>query len=475
MRTTRRTLLRALPGVAICPPYLDFAMEMKPATKELSYYPIDLSKGGVQSGIEDLKPYPGMSIGGRKVTTSSLPKGLRYVADLGVVVPDWMEVRVIHRFPQPDVSLGKVRHSDGSLSEPVAYVDCPRPFIAPNGDYLLSLICGKAHYGFTDPHYKANDILLYRSRDKGETWSVPFLSTEIPYNQHAWVPLVPRGSKTIYAFGTEPAPGDFDGHENAGIAFRTSSDNGLSWSKPTRIDPQNDRGYQGMWCINMTETDTGAWLLAPHSGAYSPDKGKLTGTWLYLMRSEDRGRSWSLLPAARPGGWQWKPANRMDEGRPLALGHGRVVLFSRTEEGHIWQLRSSDDGKTWTQPSPTPLVHPDAPPMIEKLSDKKTILAMHHNRSAGGGFNREDRSEVWISLSHDGGVTWTEPRFFMSTATTTTRLFFGHEQYCITYCDLLADEGKVHFFLPHLWRQVLQVKLREEDLMRLPTRQALGS
>jgi hypothetical protein len=444
----------------------------------LSYLPVDLSKGGVQCGIDDLAPYSRMKIGGVSVTTGTLPRALRYASDVGVVVPEWVEVRSIHRFPQPDLGLGKVKHLWSADSDPVVYVDCPRPFITPAGDYLLTIISGKAHYGFTDPHYKANDILLYRSKDKGKTWIGPSLSTAIPYNQHAWVPLVPQRSKRIYVFGTEPAPGDFDGFEDAGIALRFSDDDGHTWSEPRRIRPQNEPDFQGMWCINMTETETGAWLLAPHAGTYGPavghpDRYRLRSTSLYVLRSEDQGKSWTLLPGKRPGGWQWKPAQRMDEGRPLALGHGNVVLFARTEEGHIWQLRSRDDGKTWSDPSPTPLVHPDAPPMIEKLSDGKTIIALHHNRSTGGGFNRDDRSEVWISLSHDDGVTWTEPRFFMSTATTITRQLFGSEQYCITYCDLLADDGTLNIFLPHLWRQILQVRMKETDLSKLPTKRDL--
>jgi len=418
-----------------------------------------------------------MKIGGVAVTVNSLPKGLRHASDLGVVVPEWLPVRVIHRFAQPDLD-GKVTSRAGELQDPVVYVDCPRPFVTPGGDYLLTIINGKGHYGFTDPHCKVNDILVYRSKDRGKTWSGPTLSTVIPYNQHAWVPLVPKGSRRIYIFCTEPAPDDFDSFEDAGIAMRFSDDDGYSWSKPQRIRPQNAPEYQGMWCINMTETASGAWILAPHTGAYAPIPGrpqhyKLQSTWLYVLRSEDRGKTWTLLPGKQTSGWQWKPANRMDEGRPLALGSGHVVLFSRTEEGHIWQQRSADDGKTWSEPSPTPLVHPDAPPMIEKLSDQKTIIALHHNRSAGGGFNRDDRSEVWISLSHDDGITWTEPRFLMSTATTITRKLFGSEQYCITYCDVLAQDGTLNIFLPHLWRQVLQVRMQEADLVKLPTQREL--
>jgi hypothetical protein len=475
MPVTRRTFLHGLPALAVCPPFGQMVSRVQ--STYLSYLPIDLSKGGVQCGIDDLAPYTRMKIAGVAIKTDALPKGLRYASDVGVVVPEWLEVRAIHRFPQPDLSFGKVKKLRGPDAEPAVYVDCPRPIITPSGDYLLTIISGKGHYGFTDPHYKANDILLYRSKDKGKTWSGPSLSTVIPYNQHAWVPLVPKHSKRIYVFGTEPAPGDFDGFEDAGIASRFSDDDGNTWSEPRRIRPQNDPGFQGMWCINMTETASGAWLLAPHAGTYGPgaqpNRYRLRSTSLYVLRSEDQGKSWTLLPGKPPGGWQWKPAQRMDEGRPLALSQGRVVLFARTEEGHLWQLRSTDDGKTWSEPSSTPLVHPDAPPMIEKLSDGKTIVALHHNRSAGGAFNREDRSEVWISLSHDEGVTWTEPRFLMSTATTTTRLLFGSEQYCLTYCDVLSNDGTLNIFLPHLWRQVLQVRMKETELSKLPSKKDL--
>jgi Neuraminidase (sialidase) len=424
--------------------------------------------------MSDLVPYTRMQIGGVPIDVNRLPKGLRHASDTGVIVPEWMEVRTIHRFPQPDASVAPVKNIRGYEEPAVAYVDCPRPIRTPKGDYLLTVIAGKGHYGFIDPHCKVNDILLYRSKDKGKTWSGPTLSTSIAYNQHAWVPLVPRGSKRIYMFGTEPSPQDFTPPENAGIAFRYSDDDGHTWSGPERIRPKNDPGFQGMWCIRMTETPDGAWLLAPHAGTYDPARTyKLTSTTLFVMRSEDQGKNWTLLPGARPKGWQWQPAHRMDEGRPLALGGGKVVLFTRTEQGHLWQLRSNDDGRTWSDPAPTPLVHPDAPPMIEMLSDGKTIIALHHNRGKGGFFNIDDRSELWMALSHDGGVTWTEPRFLMSSATATSRKLAGNLVSSLTYCDLIAEDGVLNIFLPHLWRQVLQVRMKESELEKLPTRRDL--
>ena len=86
--------------------------------------------------------------------------------------------------------------------------------------------------------------------------------------------------------------------------------------------------------------------------------------------------------------------------------------MARSPEGHLWQARSLDDGRTWSYPAPTPLVHPDAPPMLFKLSDGATLAAFHHNRhhdldyTGLSGTKPElmaDRSELWVSLSGDGG------------------------------------------------------------------------
>jgi hypothetical protein len=95
-----------------------------------------------------------------------------------VVLPDWVEVRVIHRFPQPDPSrtlrwfvdrsggicgLSQTTHrTEGRLSA---------KYYFRKGSLAISPIRTT----------KINDILLYRSKDKGVSWTGPMLSTNIPY------------------------------------------------------------------------------------------------------------------------------------------------------------------------------------------------------------------------------------------------------------------------------------------------------
>jgi Neuraminidase (sialidase) len=343
----------------------------------------------------------------------------------------------------------------------------------PGGDYLVMFSGGQAHYHQAKrvERDKANDMLAYRSSDGGRTWTGPTVAWEAPYSFHGFIPLIPRGSKTLYAFGTEPRPDTFDGEENTAIGFRSSDDDGRTWSSVTLIEPVNDPGFRGMSVMRMCETESGAWLVGSHEADWTVKPIK---TRQYVLRTEDRGATWRVHPAPRPNGWRVPEFDRMDEGRPIALGGGRVLLMVRTPEGHLWELRSADDGQTWSAPRPTTLVHPDAPPMLFHLSDGKTLAAFHHNRHTGTHFHARDRSELWVSTSTDDGRTWSEPRFMLANAIEKA----SHRPdnalgYSVSYIDVFPDQGELHLFISHQFRRLLYVRFDERLLERLPTRAEL--
>jgi hypothetical protein len=306
---------------------------------------------------------------------------------------------------------------------------------------------------------------------------------DIDYNQHGFIPLIPRGSKRIYAFGTQPVWGMWTTErglgENAPIGYRYSDDDGYTWSEVRIIRPQNDPDFRGMSVMRMCETDSGAWILGSHEGDWSY---KPLMTRQYVLRSADQGKTWTVYPNPRHGGWCVPTHNRMDEGRPINLGGGEIFMLLRTPAGQLWSSRSLDDGITWENPSPTPLVHPDAPPMLTHLSDGKTLLALHHNRFSDLNYTgldgtkpevMKDRSEIWVSLSSDGGRNWSEPRFLFVNALAE---YFDRpfRNYQCSYIDLFPDGGALHLFVPHRWRQVLHLTLPEAALSRLPARAELA-
>jgi hypothetical protein len=393
-----------------------------------------------------------VDINGLPINLEALPKGLQSPDGLGLVFP-------------PEVS-GKL------IYQGKEFTDCPRAIVTPKGDYLMMSPVGR-HYG-RDLKNKCNDMMAFRSKDQGETWSDPTVAYDIDYSQHGFIPLIPKGSARIYNFGTQPITDAREGMENSPIGFRYSDDDGHTWSKVEMIKPINDPEFRGMSCMRMTETAAGTWLLGSHEADWTK---KPLQTRQYILRSEDKGKTWNVGPNPRHDGWYVPKFGRMDEGRPIALGDAKVLMMMRTPEGHLWAARSENDGKSWSDPSPTALIHPDAPPMLFHLSDGKTLAAFHHNRhgdtayttlDSNKGEMMKDRQEVWVSLSTDEGRTWSEPRFVYANAMT-KKLQNAWWTYNCSYMDMLVDDGVLNLFFPHRWSRLMHLQLKEEDLMKLPT------
>jgi len=407
-----------------------------------------------------------VEVGGMLVDLDAIPENLVLEKEIGLLTNRYVAGQVIYRSPEPRARLYETR------------------FIkTPKGDYLLMFPDG-GHYA--SKQRKVNDLVAYRSHDKGQTWHGPTVPIKIDYNLHGFIPLIPRGSSRIYCFGTQPilaGKDTFDGRENAVIGYRYSDDDGYTWSDVHVIKPTNDPGFQGMSIMRMCETDTGAWLIGSHAAKwiYDPEHasrkdGQIIITRQYILRSQDQGKGWVVMPTPRPDGWYVKAYNRMDELRPINLGDGKILAVARTQEGRLWQLRSYDDGKTWTDPEPTPIVHPDAPSMLFHLSDGKTLIVFHHNRQNPKRLHDDwtSRSEIWCSLSHDDGETWSEPRFVFANALAETfmkkdRPDYNRNYQC-SYVDMIVDAGQVHIVFPHRWRQVVHIKFKEKAIQDFPVK-----
>lgn len=402
-----------------------------------------------------------VTFGGKRHALDILPAGC--VADdlLGLVLGSpQLSGQVVH--------VARERFGAHSIYE-------TRATVTPRGEYLLMFPEG-THYNSLMG--KGNAMVAYRSSDQGITWRGPTEPFDIDYSQHGFIPLIPRGSNRLYAFGTQAIPFTYTREhglfENAPIGYRYSDDDGYHWSEVRVIRPQNDPEFRGMSVMRMCETDAGTWLLGAHEGdhSYNPVMSRQ-----YVLRSEDQGASWMVVPHERHGGWCVPRFNRMDEGRPINLGNGHVLMQIRTCEGHLWATWSEDDGRTWRDPRATSLIHPDAPPMLTFLSDGVTLAAFHHNRHHDTSAyqldvdspGKADRSEIWVAFSRDGGATWSEPHFVFANAVAPDPGMGNFVNCNCSYLDIFVDQGKVQIFFPHRWQRALHLTISEADLLRLPT------
>ena len=261
-----------------------------------------LTDGRDSLGVGPLPLTDAVRVGTKDIPTKNPPKGLKVDETMGLMMVNAVDGQVVHR-------------TNTRILE-------TRATITPKGDYLLMFPEGD-HYAKSKGE-KINAMMACRSSDKGRTWSAPKEAFDIPYGQHGFIPLTPRGTKRIYAFGTQPIPGKWTWEngqrENAPIGYRWSDDDGHTWSDVKLIAPRNDPDFKGMSVMRMTETDAGTWIVGSHLADWSV---KPFTTRQYILRSEDRGETWTVLPGARPNGWIADGFDRMDEGaRSISVGAG---------------------------------------------------------------------------------------------------------------------------------------------------------
>ncbi len=130
------------------------------------------------------------TIANRTTDFAKLPAGLTVDKKLALVLAS------------PAITGQVVHTAKGSLFE-------TRATKTPGGDYLLMFPTDTpentdvyAHYAWGQDK-KVNDMVAYRSKDQGRTWQGPTIAFDIDYNQHGFIPLIPKGSTRIYAFGTQ--------------------------------------------------------------------------------------------------------------------------------------------------------------------------------------------------------------------------------------------------------------------------------
>ena len=323
-------------------------------------------------------------------------------------------------------SFGKIFAQSKAVPVYVAGTEGYKSFRIPaivetkNGD-LLAFCEGRVDGGADFGNIK---IVLKRSTDNGKTWSalqVVASNDTLQAGNPAPVmdltdPRYPQGR--IFLFyntgnGHEMEMRKGIGHRD--VLYKTSIDNGKTWSEPTDITLQVNRIYQPQ--INPLWNFKEDWRTYANTPGHALqfDEGKYKGR-IYVAANHSSGNPKPELRDYHAHGFytddhgetfhlsETVPFEGSNESTAAQLTNNSLMMNSRNQTGKYRVVSlSKDGGETWDT---TYVDHNLPDPICEGsllnigTKNKKSILAFCNND------NKEKRDSLTLRISFDEGKTW---------------------------------------------------------------------
>lgn len=225
-----------------------------------------------------------------------------------------------------------------------------------------------------------------------------------------------------------------DHFDTAGVGkMRTSTDGGATWSTAvttvTDTAMTNHGNRVARLNINLSLGTRRPWLYLSNDGGVSWSTGaQITGwgnsEWIFpadltwhddgttdgllmctvygpegvrVMGSTDAGATWDFRAIAKQG-VTWSDAT---EACTLMLPNGDILMLLRNDtSGHMEQLRSTDNGYTWTDPD-TVMTNTSGMPRMTMMPDGTILATIRDNNPAS------TPTGAWaMGISTDQGASW---------------------------------------------------------------------
>jgi hypothetical protein len=182
--------------------------------------------------------------------------------------------------------------------------------------------------------------------------------------------------------------------------FARSSDAGSTWSAPWRLSGQPIPQTASQGLLTLPDGD----VLMTFETFKEYDE---VGPWRYkggMLRSHDEGRTWGSQVISAASDFEGDPHDTMWwDPRIARLGDGTLVQFyyafrhRSSGEGPVHAAWSTDDGRTWTPPTPTTLDGQATYP-IALPGSPRGLVAFRQRRTGAG--------TMLATYSADGGRTF---------------------------------------------------------------------
>ncbi len=307
-----------------------------------------------------------------------------------------------------------------------------------------------AHLSNPVSGYWIDRIVVQKSTDNGTTWNDGVgIGLQYPKKQDKEWLGVDLGNtpykNTLYCTWTEfDKYGSSSPQDSSRILFSKSTDFGVTWSAPLRI---NEKGGDA---VDEDLTTEGAIpAIGPNGEIYVAWAGPLG---ILVDRSFDGGATFGtdVFVTNQPGGWdQTIPGIQRTNGFPTTLCdtsrspyRGRVyITWSDQRNGSdntdIFSAYSTDQGATWSLPvkvnTDNTSRHQFFPwSCIDQATGVLYVLFYDRRNTSG------NATDVYLGKSTDGGVTFENIKISASSFTPNANVFFGD------YCNIMAYNKRVY-------------------------------
>ena len=264
-------------------------------------------------------------------------------------------------------------------SQPFAQCHASTVLHTRNGNFLV------AWFGGT--HEKHDDVGIWLSKGKPESWSSPVEIAKIREDAH-WNPVLFRGNDGTIVLYFKVGK-TIDHWETW---YKLSTDEGETWTEARELVP-GDKGGRGPVRNKPIILSDGTWL--------APSSDEKQGVWnAFVDRSEDQGKTWSassFISVDRDS----IPEEGVIQPALWESSSGNVHMLLRSSAGVICRSDSKDFGKTWSPVYKTTLPNPNSGIDLTKLEDSTLVLAYNRDSKNWG-----SRSPISLAVSNDNGKTW---------------------------------------------------------------------
>ena len=251
-----------------------------------------------------------------------------------------------------------------------------------NGDLLCAYYSGRWEG-------KSGVAIVISHLPKGSNqWTKPKVVTQEPAIAFENPVLFEPSAGLLWLIYTSQAADA--GQSNAKVLYRTSTDNGKSWSRATVLFARPGSFDRQRLVISGRE-----WLFPMY---YTPRAD--ADHYSSIQISTDQGASWKECVV--PG------SNGLVQPDLVEVSPGHFKLFFRSRFADWIYSSHSGDGCSWTTPQPTQIPNNNSSIQVVRLSNGHLVIAFNNIQATTTRDNPRSyaRFPLSVALSIDGGQTW---------------------------------------------------------------------